>query len=431
MSDQQLGKGNVGIVGPDGREYFRIINLIRFARVVLFVCLIVFYVIVGWKLRDLIFQGKSDFISYFTASKLALSGQAHSLYDLGIQEEFQKQILQDLGSNISVKDGLLPYIHPPFEVVWFMPLAKLAYVPAFLVWVGVSLSCFGAGTAILLRSCNRTQLLTLREALLGTMAFLPLLATLLQGQDTAMVFFFLAMAFHDLRTSREFRSGIWISLCLQRFQLLPLFLLIFLFKKRWKILAGFGFGGIVLGLISLALVGATGIAGYSTLLIQMIGWVDKYGIHPSQMDCLKGQFCALWPNGPLKLVMGATLFVSLSFTALLLFAWRGKWDVRSMDFSLRFSFLVIVSLMVSPHVNFHDLSLLIIPGILMWAAVRSSTNPTILDRWLVGMTFFVGFPIILATQTVFSLFPVKLDVLGLCVTASILYWRLRNCSPDG
>ena len=118
-----------------------------------FISLIFCYALVTWQVRGRILQGNSDFIIYYTAARMVLAGHSQSLYDLAQQEQFQKRILQELGSSISFQDGLLPYNHPPFEVLWFLPLAELPYHSAFLLWLGVNLACFGVGTAVLLRSC--------------------------------------------------------------------------------------------------------------------------------------------------------------------------------------------------------------------------------------------------------------------------------------
>src|SRR5262245_30631335 len=111
--------------------------------------LVIMYSVLGVWLRGFISDGRSDFISYYTAAKL-IKERPKDLYDLAVQADFQDRILAGLGSPIRFADGLLAYNHPPFEIVWFVPLASLSYVVAFSIWALASLMCFVVGIWLLL-----------------------------------------------------------------------------------------------------------------------------------------------------------------------------------------------------------------------------------------------------------------------------------------
>jgi len=74
-----------------------------------------------------------------------------ALYDLNLQSLYQNRILKSVESPLRFQDGLLAYNHPPFEISWYLPLAYLNYLPAYIVWVLVSFSCFVAGAWLLVR----------------------------------------------------------------------------------------------------------------------------------------------------------------------------------------------------------------------------------------------------------------------------------------
>ena len=393
-----------------------------------FIVLMACYSLLTWHVHKKVQPGNSDFIIYYTAARLTSAGEVHSLYDFKIQEKYQRKILREIDSPITFQDGLLPYNHPPFEILWFLPIAGLTYRIAFLVWSLVNLGCFVTGVFVLLRSCKGEGFHRYRETFMGTMAFLPVLVTLLQGQDTAMVFLFLCLAFRDLKNNQDYRAGMWISLCLQRFQFLPTILLLLLCKKRSKALVGFAAGLLSLGLISLALLGISGLAGYMGLIREMVHWIDRYGISPAQMHCLRGQSLALWQHQFPTLATVVTLTATFGLVAILLRAWKGEWDVRDPDFDLKFAFLVLVSVLVSPHVNFHDLSLLILPGVLIDAYLRHNPLVTNVDRWLARLVYWVAFPLMLATRPLSLVLPVKVDVIGLLAVAMILYLKIRQFS---
>jgi hypothetical protein len=55
----------------------------------------------------------------------------------------------------------------------------------------------------------------------------------------------------------------------------------------------------------------------------------------------------------------------LAALGLLLWGWRGLWRASSPRFDLQWALLVGVALFTAPHANFHDLSLLLVPGALV------------------------------------------------------------------
>src|SRR5512147_120567 len=58
------------------------------------------------------FGGPSDFTTFYTGALIIRSGNAQQLYDLITQAGVQKSLLLPYGWLF--KDGLLPYIYPPF-----------------------------------------------------------------------------------------------------------------------------------------------------------------------------------------------------------------------------------------------------------------------------------------------------------------------------
>src|SRR5262245_57137297 len=126
------------------------------------------YGFLWWSARDRILQGQSDFISYYTAATMIRDGVRSALYDLRLQEVYQDNILKSLQSPFRFQDGLLAYNHPPFEISWYLPLAYLNYLSAYLVWGLVSLSCF-VGAAWLLVRCAQEPWSSVAVPILGSL----------------------------------------------------------------------------------------------------------------------------------------------------------------------------------------------------------------------------------------------------------------------
>src|SRR5438309_1826845 len=164
--------------------------------------LIAAYLLLAWSPQYRFLQGDSDFIIYYTGARLVKENLGHRLYDLDLQRRYQRGILNVLHSGVQFPDGLLPYNHPPFEIIWFLPLAGLSYLSAFLVWNAFSLACFGVGLVMLIKSSGLQGKANVSLVSFLSLAFLPLFATLLQGQDTALVFLYLVLAFVSLKKSR-------------------------------------------------------------------------------------------------------------------------------------------------------------------------------------------------------------------------------------
>src|SRR5262245_39084212 len=174
---------------------------------------VIMYAVLGVWLRGFIRDGRSDFISYYTAAKL-IKERPNDLYDLAVQAELQDRILGSLGSPIRFADGLLAYNHPPFEFFWFLPLSNLSYLAAFSLWAAVSLICFAVGIW-LLTSDMKADKASVNWLYAFSFLFLPLLTTLLQGQDSGMLFLFWVLAYRDLMLRRDGWAGLWLCLLLQ------------------------------------------------------------------------------------------------------------------------------------------------------------------------------------------------------------------------
>ena len=390
----------------------------------LFMIILFAYGFLWWSAGNKVAQGNSDFISYYTAARMIQDGQGSVLYDLDRQSRYQEHILKSLESSFRFQDGLLAYNHPPFEIVWYLPLARLNYLSAYSVWVLVSLSCFIAGVWFLVRSPGEPWTVATLPVL-GSLAFFPVFIALLQGQDSATLFLFWVLAYQKMKQGREVWSGFWLSLMLQKFQILIPTLFILVLKRRGRILAGFLAGSVLLLFVSLVLVGFSGLESYLRLLVEMSGWIERKGIYPAQMHNLRGQFYAwFYPTSPL-LANSLTATASLVMLALLWTAWKGKWDVNAQGFDLKFSLLVTIGVLVSPHLNFHDLAVLLLPGLILQRAWRGIESRSV-RAWLRVSLWTVGFPVMLTTLMIFAQVPIQISVWGIIAISVLLLWCLKH-----
>ena len=396
----------------------------------LFVMLLATYVSIGWSLRARILEGNNDFVAFYTAARMVWDGKGSHLYDLREQTAYQEGILSALHTQFRFRDGLLAYNHPPFEILWYIPLGGLTYPQAYCVWLAVSLTCMIAGIALLLRFPGTLDCRSLAQYFLGSLAFFPVFINLLQGQDSATLFLFWALGYRNLVRSREAAAGVWLSFLLQKFQVLLPSLLMLLMLRRWRILSGFLVGSVSLLAVSLALVGPSGLESYAQLIVEMSSWIERRGIYPSQMHNLRAQFYVwLYPRYPVVANL-LTGLASVALLALLLRAWGREWEPGTARFGLRFSLLVIVSLLVSPHLNLHDLTCLLLPGLLIAQIGNQNTRSEISARWLRLGAWLVGYPLMLVSLLVSGWLGLHLSVWGMLALVGLLIHALNQCSAD-
>jgi hypothetical protein len=386
------------------------IRLARFGFGVLSLLLIACYVATTWSYWDRIRQANSDFIIYYTATQIVRSGHRDQLYDLNVQEKTQKEILQKLDSKLGFREGLLPYNHPPFELVWFYGLSGLSYLTAFWLWNLFSCMCLGLALwvvkADLIDSEVSPTLLSL-----GALAFFPVFVSLLEGQDSLLLLLWLSLSYRALKNSRDFSGGLCLALAMLKPQLIwPSFLLL-AWKQRWKALGGFAVGLVGLLMVSVMLVGVKATESYFWMVIEMAQWRNRYGLHPARMHTLRGQIYLLIDPYLPELALPLTIVTWLGTVYLMIRGWSGSWSVAQPGFQMRFALLILVSLLVSPHLYFHDLSLLILPFTLILVSRNPQPPLTVLKTAVLVFAYLV----VWISYPIFGKLPLHLTVLGMVV----------------
>src|SRR5215467_5043676 len=91
------------------------------------------HAIIVYQTLPLLRRGYQDFTIFYTAGRILQGGQTGSLYDLKAQYKLQ----QDFASFVAIRKGPLPYNHPPFEALLFLPLAYLPFWSAYLLWTAL------------------------------------------------------------------------------------------------------------------------------------------------------------------------------------------------------------------------------------------------------------------------------------------------------
>jgi len=306
------------------------------------------------------------------------AGEGQHLYDL----ERQAQIQQSLMQKYVFQGGALLFVHPPFQSIVFLLFGFLPFLAAYCIWV-ISMALLAwLSVWLLLRLPEYAGLHVWTSQIhAATFCFFPVVVSLIQGQDSLLLLFFLTWAFVLLKRGKETHGGAVLALSLFKFHLvLPLYF-VFLVKGKWKVLKGSTYSALFLLALSFAMVGIRGISDYVRLLSEMVTWSNKYNFTPSQMRNIRGMLAlALGEQSRLLNVTALILAGSVLIATVLL--WRGAWSPQSQKFDLQFSLTLIAGLLIGHYLYSHDQSILVLPMFILLGVAQSVTRT-------IGVTIFV------------------------------------------
>jgi hypothetical protein len=307
-----------------------------------------------------IVQGYPDFTVYYTAGKMLRLGLGRQFYDLQAQLAVQ---VHSVGA-VAGRRGLLPFIHPPFEALLFLPLTYLQYSDAFLLWDLLNLAALLGVAASLRKSVKAIKPVSPWELVVLTLAFFPVFICLLQGQDSILLLLLISVGFAALNRNADYSAGCWFAFAMFKFQfVLPLLLLIGIWNRK-KTLKSFLAVGALLTIVSAALVGWPTLMRYPKLALRVTNTPGLGGIPPGFPPNLRGLVFGEPFHLPQAIGTAAVLLISLG--VFLFAAFKGIGEAGPARFQLRFSLAIIVSGLVAWQTNVHDLSLLVLPAALIW-----------------------------------------------------------------
>jgi hypothetical protein len=302
----------------------------------------------------------SDFPHFYCAARMLADGQGHQLYDADVQRQYQARYAGRIGTL---------YTHPPFEVILYLAVAWLPLGYAYVLWSFLLIALLGLASIRLAGDVLVSW--DWRFLLVAALTFVPSLICLLQGQDSLILLMLVILAFTDLRRKKGFSAGCWLALGLFKFQIvLPLALVLVLAHTR-KAKRSFveGFGLTTLALVGMSIV----ISGWSTLKMYpefLLHFKEQPlgGLVPQAMPNFRGLIYLIFRDDRIFLEGAALTMLSAGALITTLNAWEQariaavrESFTAAHDFDFAFAITVLFSLLVSYHLNPHDLSLVLLP----------------------------------------------------------------------
>jgi hypothetical protein len=301
----------------------------------------------------------TDLRIFMTGVDMVASGQGRQLYQFDAQEKAQVRLYPETRTN-----GLLPFNHLAYELLFYWPVSGLSYRMALLVWaLGNVALVFLIAWLLTPYSRALTQGTGVPLALY-LLAFYPVMYVLGEGQDSLIFLLLLVVSLRSMDSGRTFMAGFLIALACFKFHLvLAIVFFVFLLRGKWRGLAGFVSGAALVGGISLAIVGPAIVHDYPAMLRRQ-DVMTPWGFIPVFMPNLRGFL--QWALAP-WLDLGAILPVVLISSAVV--GGVATWFVlryrTKNDESMVYAVVILTTILISYHLHMQDLTMALLPMLVL------------------------------------------------------------------
>jgi alpha-1,2-mannosyltransferase len=301
----------------------------------------------------------TDFVHFYVLGWLALQHQGTALYNTVLQATIAQQIVPGAQPLFFVA------LYGPQVSLLFGLLARLPYGWALVVWSLVSGVVYAACCFPIWKSCPRLKGhgLTVIILAIAYPAFFHLIAW---GQTSAPALACFTLAYLALRSNRQFAAGIAIGLLIYKPQLQLLAVLLFLFSGEWSAVAGALLSAVAELSIGWIYYGTVVMRDYVDALWHLQNVLPYLEPRPYTVHCLRAFWSMLIPVPALATILyvisaGVVLVVTTA-------VWRSKSGL-----SLRFSAMLLATVLIAPHLTIYDLVVLA-PAFLLLSDLSLSEN---------------------------------------------------------
>jgi hypothetical protein len=315
-----------------------------------------------------------DFILFYTGGRFLLTNRLSELYDFAAQEAFQVRTLGLQSLQIT------PFNHPPFTTLLYAPFAFDGFELGLVLWSAAGLMALMLGWGVLRKELTPLASYSTIGLTFLSFCFYPTVAWFLANQNSPLTFLLYSVFYVELRKGRDLPAGAALGLLLYKPQLMlaPVFLV--LIKKRWRALIGWFLASVLLIGLGFALSHAAMLTYFRTLpQIAQFPFVPGYPI--SKMHNFYG-LCVLLLGGFFQsgIIKFLTLLLTLGGVLTIVWWWRSvPWQPASRSWDLSLASTLALGLLISPHLMFYDLLILLLPLAIVWSHYPNGTNGRALD----------------------------------------------------
>jgi len=342
------------------------------------VCLWSFYV---WNLSTPVLRDRNgnlkgtDFLHLYTLGSVAAAHRGADLYDMNAQAALAAQRVPEAAGI-----RYLP-LYPPQVSVFLAPLAHLSYAWALLVWWCGSALVYGICCYCIWRACPNLRAHGGTVALLAAAypAFFHLIAW---GQTSAAALACFTLMFFLLRDKHAFLAGVVLGCLIFKPQLGLAAAILFVSIGAWKTVLGAALSAAVQLSVGVLYYGIEPLRQWIRMLRNVGELLPLLEPKLYQTHCLRTFWSMLVP-GP-ELSFGLYVLSAAAVLGVTIACWkRGQAALP-----LRYSALLLASVLIAPHLTVYDLVILAPAFILLadWLMDQQLTPST---RWLETLLYLV------------------------------------------
>lgn len=305
----------------------------------------------------------SDFRIFMTGIDLVRSGQGHNLYSFDAQQRAQIRLYPETGN-----EGLLPFNHLAFELLFYWPLSRLSFQSAIMMWAIVNLALVFLVGWLLAPYTPAIRQATGIPIVLFLFAFFPVIYGLGEGQDSILFFLLVILSLRSMDAGHSFMAGFLLALACFKIHLALLIAFFVLIPTRdwktakWRGMAGLATGFALAGGVSFAMVGPGLVSGYLAMLRNQ-STMTPWGFIPWFMPNLRGFLqwgLAPWLDygliAPIIFMASAVVGVIAAMSCLR----RQHQEAR-----LTYSFAILTTILISYHIHMQDLAIAALPMLIL------------------------------------------------------------------
>ena len=272
-----------------------------------------------------------DFVSFWTAGKLALEGLPNSAYDIAAHHSAELRLVPHI--------GILPFPYPPPFLAVVAPLALLPFAAAFALWVLLT-------GGLYVFSARRLAPFPY------PLANPPILINAMIGQ-TGLLTAGLIIAGLSALPAAPFAGGALLGLMIFKPQLAIMFPVALLAGRQWRAIAGACLSSVLVLLLGLLLFGPASYEGFFRMIPRYAGYLQQARWNWIELASpfAFARYFGIGNGASLSL----QILVAIAAAVMTWLAWSRNWEEKV-------AILASATLLASPYLFTYDAVLIIVPA---------------------------------------------------------------------
>jgi len=304
----------------------------------------------------------ADFLHFYTLGKLALEGRGNLLYDMRAQSAELAKFVPEAKGYVYVP------LYGPQVSLFFAPFALLPYGWALAAWLSLNVLIYAVCCYAVWKTC--TNLANQEWSVLAAaIAFPGFFHLLLWGQTSGVALLCFTLVYLALHVRRPFLAGLALGSLIFKPQLGLAAAVIFILAGEWQVVAG----SVIAAAAQLGMgwwhYGTSAMRNYLHALAHVRDVLSPLEPRLYQIHSLRGFWLLLvpWPSA----VWGLYLVSGVAALGLVLICWQ-----KQVSLALRYSALLVGSVLIAPHLTVYDLVILAPAFLLLcdWAMARKGDS---------------------------------------------------------